>query len=347
MTAIALSLPLLVILWPRIRDAAGRRNTLVAIAAGLVICAVVPFWNHAVLDSWTTLPYSEYSARTFPFDMPTWRVNWSPPARELPPDFVALADEQRPAFERRSVDSLPRTFVARTDRLGASALPYDLHALRYLAPLGLLAAGGAGIAALASALLLLLAHLTMPHPPNWTIYYLDVFPVVAFGVVVALRRAAELAAPRVRGAASLARYAPAGAFAAALALLGAGGTIWRPQSADENGWMHREIVFRGGVCALPPGKKVVFVQPRPGSSVHHNLVDNDPRWMKSDLWIVRFWKPELHKQLLDAAPDRAAYLYDEQAGWLAKMNRDGTPTHEGVVSVLQASARAGHGLTCS
>jgi hypothetical protein len=346
MTAIALAFPLIVILWPRLRAAVGRRHALAAAAAGLGICAVVPVWSHGVLDSWTTLPYAEYSARTYPFDMPTWKTNWAPPPRELPPDMQELGDVQRIPYEHRSLDSLPGTFVSRGNQLGVAALPKRLSVLRFLAPIGLLAAGGAGLVALASALLLLIAHLTMPHPPEWTIYYLDVFPVIAFGVVIALRRGGEFVAKRVAGAAALTDHAPRAALVAGLALIGAGVTVWAPPSIDGNGWMRRETYFRSGACALPAGQKIVFISPRPKSSPHHILVDNDPRWERSDLWVVRAWDQARNRALMDAAPARAAYYYDEQAGWFARMNRDGTPTHEGVVNVLKVDQRTGRGIAC-
>jgi hypothetical protein len=49
---------------------------------------------------------------------------------------------------------------------------------------------------------------------------------------------------------------------------------------------------------------------------------------------------------MDFAPGRAAYYYDERAGWLARMGRDGEPTREGVVNVLAADRSAGRGIAC-
>ncbi len=345
-TAIALVIPVPFIVWPRLRDAVGRRSALTAIGAGLVICAVVPFWNHAVLGSWTKLPYAEYSARTFPFDMPRWHIDWSPPPRVLPPDIQSLGDAQRASYEARPLDSLPAMFLERLNQVGVAAIPPGFASLRYVAPIGLLAAGGAGMVALASALLLLLANLLIPQPPTWTIYYLEVFPVVAFGIVVLLKKAAEFVASRVLLAGDVAPHVPAAALVAGLALLAAGGTRWRPDRVDDNGWMRREMYFRAGVCALPPGKKIVFVQPRPVPSPHHILVDNDPRWERTDTWIVRAWDTPRQLALLEAAPDRAAYYYDEKAGWLARMNHDGTPSREGVVNVLRVDLSTGRDLDC-
>ena len=345
-TGIALAAPLVWVLWPRLRAAAGRRDAVMAFAAGLALCAVVPVWNHAVLGSWRAVPYAAYSAHTFPFDMPGLRTDYSPPTRELPADLVALADEQRAQYDQRSVARMPIEYVRRLDRLAADALPPSLSALRYVAPFGLLAAGGVGVAALASVLLLVLAHITMPHTPNWTIYYLDVFPVVAFGVVVALMRGGAYVVARARGV-SLLQHADVAALASGIALLAAGATMWAPVKVERHGWMRREVAFRAGLCALPPGPKLVFVTPRPNSSPHHILLDNDPAWRDSDVWVVRTWDVARHRALLEAAQGRAAYHYDEQNGWFAPMPADGAvPAPPGVLHVLQTDARRGRGITC-
>ena len=345
-TAAALAIPIPFIVWPRLREAAGRRDALIAGAVGMLLFAAVPVWNHAVLDDWRTVPYTEYSVRTYPFDMPTLSTDWSPPPRELPPDMQALGEAQSRSYEGRTFAGFPALFVGRLNEMGKASLPSGIRALRFIAPIGLLLAGGIGATALASALLLILLHITMPHDRAWTVYYVDVFPVVAFGVVLALRRWAELIVSGKPAFLSLATRAPVLTTGAGLALLVGGLTRWAPPRVDEHAWMQSEIFFRAGVCALPPGDKTVFVKPRPGASPHHSLLDNDPRWDRSDTWIVRAWDPARHRALMDAAPNRAAYLYDEKAGWFAKMQRDGTPTRDGVVNVLRVDREPGHGYRC-
>jgi hypothetical protein len=164
--------------------------------------------------------------------------------------------------------------------------------------------------------------------------------------VFAGRRFLELLAlgsPTLRRAAP---FAPTGALAGGLLLLTYGGTEWRPSPIDETNWMQREVYFRAGVCALPPGDKIVFVNPRPEASPHHILVDNNPRWRTSDTWVVRSWTTDRNRALLDAAPERAAYQYEEKAGWLIRMNRDGTPSRQGVVNVLEVDPGTGRGYQC-
>jgi hypothetical protein len=222
-----------------------------------------------------------------------------------------------------------------------------LSVLRLAAPIGLILAGGPGLVALGSALLLVLAHITMPHTSNWTIYYLDVFPVVAFGVVIATTRAVGAMALRVRTLRPLAARGDSVALLAAGALLMAGATTWAPPKIDQHGWMRREVVFRAGVCALPSGPKTVFVTRRPGSSPHHLLVDNDPDWQQSDVWVVRTWDQQRHRALLAAAPERAAYHYDEQSGWFTKMEPSGVPAEPpGMVHVLRTDLSRGRGIDC-
>jgi 4-amino-4-deoxy-L-arabinose transferase-like glycosyltransferase len=349
-TGIVLALPLILVLWPRLRAPGGCRDAALAVAVALPVCAVVPIWNHAVLDSWSTVPYAEYSARTFPFDMPTLDTDWSPSPRELPPDFEALGAEQRRHYVERRVSDMPLLFFARLDGMASAALPADLGALRYLAPLGLLAAGGAGWVALASVLLLVLGHLTMPHEPGWTVYYLEVFPLVALGAVIAVTRAAGTAVratiPRAPELASTLRHAPWVGLAAGVLLLGLAATAWEPNRRDISPWMQAEIDFRSGVCSLPPGDKIVFVRRRPDWSPHHSLVDNDPRWRTSDAWVVRAWTTDRQRALMEAAPDRSAYLFDAMSGWFVGMGRDGMPGSNRILHVLDTDRRLGRGIEC-
>ena len=103
---------------------------------------------------------------------------------------------------------------------------------------------------------------------------------------------------------------------------------------------------RSGVCSLPPGDKIVFVQRRPDWSPHHNLVDNDPRWESSEAWIVRAWTPERHRALMEAAPGRAAYHFDAMSGWFAPMQPDGAPGTARILHVLDTDRRLGRGIEC-
>lgn len=345
-TGIVLSLPLIFVLWPRLRAPAGLRHAALAVAAALPVCALVPIWNHAVLDSWSTVPYAEYSARTYPFDMPTLDTDWSPSPRELPPDMEALGNEQRRHFLNRSAADMPLQLFARLDRMASAALPADLGALRYLAPLGLLAAGGAGWVALASGLLLVLGHLTMPHESGWTVYYLEAFPLVAFGAVIALTRGFGAVTRRAPSLAAASSHAPWVGFTTGVALLVLAATAWEPNRRDISPWMQAEIDFRSGVCSLPPGDKIVFVQRRPDWSPHHSLVDNDPRWRTSDAWVVRAWTPDRHRALMDAAPERKAYLFDAMSGWFVDMGPDGTRGSNRILHVLGTDRRIGRGIEC-
>jgi hypothetical protein len=259
---------------------------------------------------------------------------------------VLLGEAQRRAYAERTLQSLPGAFVRRLNDTGRAAFPPVLAALRFIAPIGLLFAGGAGAVALASVVLLILLHMTMPHDSSWVVYYLDVFPAITFGAVIALRRWLDAAA---RSTAVFSAFEARGAGVAMLFGLGliyCGQTLWAPPRVGDHSWMSREVFFRSGICALPPGPRIIFVKPRPEASPHHSLIDNDPRWQTSDVWIVRSWEAQRNRALIESAPGRAAYIYDENAGWFARMGRDGVATHEGVVNVLKVDREPGQSYTC-
>jgi hypothetical protein len=169
---------------------------------------------------------------------------------------------------------------------------------------------------------------------------------VAFGGVIALARGIDVAARRVPGLASSTRHAPWLALATGMLLLLLATTVWEPNRRDMSPWMQAEIDFRSGVCSLPPGDKIVFVQRRPDWSPHHTLVDNDPRWRSSDVWVVRAWTPDRHRALMDAAPDRKAYLFDAMSGWFVDVRHDGTPGSRRILHVLDTDRRLGRGIEC-
>jgi hypothetical protein len=61
---------------------------------------------------------------------------------------------------------------------------------------------------------------------------------------------------------------------------------------------------------------------------------------------VRTWDTARQRALIEWAPNRTPYLYDEKAGWFARMQRDGTPTREGIVNVLNVDLSRGKGYRC-
>ena len=87
------------------------------------------------------------------------------------------------------------------------------------------------------------------------------------------------------------------------------GTVARWRNAHEIVSAEQQE-FRDGVRALPDAKSVVFVRYAPGHDVHFPLVRNEGDLARARAWTVHDRGAD-NMRLMDAAPDRVAYLYDQ------------------------------------
>ncbi len=314
-TAIALGVPIAAVIlhtaWTR-RAMPGWRRSLVV---GLAILSIVPYWSIRTLGAVSPLPYVEYSRWYFPWDMPGFARDTSPPLRTLPPDLELLAAATKQNYEGHVAARMPANFVARAHRVLTGALGPFAEPLWVLVPLGGLALGAAvSIFAGASFVLLIAVYLVMPHTPGWTIYYLEILPLAAFAAVAGFAKAVSLAAMVARSR-SWSLFTPdrlvfaAGGLVAVLVLLTAR-TIperrWHEQLRSARQLLAVEL-FR----SLPDQHAVVFVRRTSPMSPHFTLWDVLGPPASTPLWVVRDLGPALNAQLMAQAEGRAAYVLDE------------------------------------
>src|SRR5260370_3662415 len=202
--------------------------------------------------------------------------------------------------------ALPDELIARARQIGedlwhgwrAIFLPFAILGL-FALPMG------AGWAA-GPAVLRVLAHLTFAHSPSWSLYYLELQPMLAFRPGLGLGSAA----PRVRpwlGPSRLAELAVLVALTAALPL------AFLDLRASRRTLEHRQAYMRGFAALLrqiPASKAIVFVRYLPTHNVHGSLIVNEPHLARARAWIVYDRGPD-NVRLLALAPDRTPYLYDE------------------------------------
>ena len=72
---------------------------------------------------------------------------------------------------------------------------------------------------------------------------------------------------------------------------------------------------------LPPGRKIVFVRYAPAHSPHYSLVANDADLGSSPIWWVYDRGAGDNARLRALAPDRVAYVLDEEMGWIGVAER--------------------------
>jgi len=302
----------LVVLWTVCKRRAWG-DAVAALPLALAICAIVPVWGHSVLGEWGKNPYSTYTKVYFPIENPGLGIDSTPPLRAVPPDMEAFNDYARPMHEGHVRSLLPKVLEARLLEL-RRGMWGDAYYLYLLAILGALVMSAPIAIALGTCALVVVAYLWIAHQPYWVIYYLELFPVLAFlsalGLWQFVTLVAELAPRRVArgGAPDLSALV---VCAGLLAWLAPGAlesyTLWHGRLAEAQGY---HDAFQRLVARIPERKAVVFVRYSPDHSVHLSLTNNEPDPARARVWAVHDLGDD-NVRLLRAAPDRAAYLYEE------------------------------------
>ena len=325
LTAVAFAIPLGLVV---IVDVAKRRDWRVLIRPALValgILAILPIFNWRTLGSWRASTYDTYARLYIPFDHPGFGTTEVKPERSLPPDMQEFSKQFVAVHATHTEDRLPEIFVSRwraivNDAFRGWRLPLVLLALVGFAVLGI-----EGWFAAGSALLLTLLYLVYAHPAGWTIYYLEIFPLLPFLTALGIWTiASTLARPTLRVGPRLAReIGPRQALGTALVALV---LLW--PLAHEVRYARRleatiqsyHLDFRQRTAEIPDKRAIVFVRYAPWHNVHTSLIANDPDLADARLWVVYDRGPE-NLKLAALAPDRASYLYDEGTRALMPIRR--------------------------
>jgi hypothetical protein len=168
--------------------------------------------------------------------------------------------------------------------------------------------------ALGTCVLVVVAYLWIAHQPFWLIYYLELFPVLALlsalGLWQFVTLVSELAPRRVGRARALAL--PALVTSVGLVCWLAPGaqasfSLWHARLAMAPRY-HES--FHNLLAQIPDRKAVVFVRYAPNADVHLSLTNNEPDAAAARVWAVHDLGDE-NLKLLQAAPDRTPYLYEE------------------------------------
>jgi hypothetical protein len=323
LTAVALAIPMAIVVLRRAAARHSWRDLGFAVALGTAIVGIVPLWNARTTGDWRVTPYALYARQYFNFGMPgsfglDTTIN-TQPERSLPPDMRRFDAEQRDMVRSHTVAALPGNLVQRLRQIGDDMWHGWRVVFLPFAVLGLFAASAAGIYAVASAALLIVVHLAFPHPPFWSIYYYELQPVLAFlsalGVGAAARRLA-----RWSGHARLSWGAVVIVSGAAVLL------AVRDLVALDRGLARRREYARGFltlVKRIPEPKAIVFVRYAPDHYIHRSLIVNQPDWERAHVWIVYDRGPD-NARLVALAPDRAPYVFDETTGTLTRLSSRGS-----------------------
>ncbi|HEX7978282.1 MAG TPA: hypothetical protein VF461_06745 [Gemmatimonadaceae bacterium] len=287
------------------------RELAVGIAVGTSVLAILPLWSARTTGDWRVSPVAVYMRDYMPFDRPHFGYDSTPPRRTPPPDL---------AFVNASLDSVQRAHTLAAvpqiakERAGFLALQswWDPRVEGGLALLGLATAPLAALVGAASVVILFVGYLAHPTWPSWTIYYMETAPVLAFYAVCGFALLLRVLAREPQRAWEWAR-APRAAFALVVALV-----FCLPMLRVELRFDRRQHLgnanypgrFRQAVGQIPD-RSILFVRHAKWHEGHWSLVENDPDFARSRVWIAYDRGDSANAALLRKVPDRNAYLFDE------------------------------------
>lgn len=310
LTAVALAVPVAAVVGMRaIRRRSVGAPLLAAVAGGAVL-AIIPVWNRQTLGNWRVTPYSEYSRTFFPYEKPGLGEDPAAPLAPLPPGYASFDREYRAMHRQHTWSALPGTAARRLLRIMGAVTEGRLPvALFFLA--GLFAVNRETRFALITCLLLFLLYLALAHPPEWTAYYYEAFPVISFtaaaGVTALVAGIARLAASRSSRSAAVLRPAVLCPALSAALLLGA-----LPAMAELRLARRQETGERHAILEFANTAKIRAILFIPCSDRRRGLCDavqNAPNLERENVWLVHD-RGEDDAVLMRAAPDRVPLLYD-------------------------------------
>lgn len=319
LTALIFALPVAVVV---LRDTVRLRlwrQVRVAMLVGLPVVGVLPLQNVATGGPWWELPYGRYTRAYLPFDHMGLGLDETPPARTRPPDIERLAQAFATFHRDYTIASLPGALAARAHVFFADlAGGWSLLAVA-LAIVGVVVGPAPLRFAAGTAAALFLVHLAYAHPPQWSIYYAEAFPVAAAMVAVGAGALIGFASRRLS-------LDEPGERAGLLVALAAVAAAWPLPDRLAETRLNLEVAreplagFEAATSAIHE-PAVVFVRYALGHRMHRSLIRNPDDYASALIWTV-YDRGEDNARLMAVAGTRQAYIYDER--WQRLERPDGT-----------------------
>ena len=314
-TMLAYAIPIgAVVIWDLIR--AKRLGPLLdfglAVLVGTAVLAILPLWSWRTTGDAKLTPVALYSRDYLPFDKPGFTPDTTAPRRVLSPVVKSLYDDFLAHRQNQRLRDLPRTFAERLSNLawdlfrGTQLLlvpffAFGLFSMTKPLRFGLISAG-----------LLFLFYLPYAHDAPWTLYYLEVAPIIAAITAAGMWRALVWVANRVIVQLYIYRRPKLGATLITIVLsFFALPTMnyWRLQHQQMNS---TRVAFQRAVRQLPTSKAVIFLHYT--NRAHHlSLVYNNADPERAPVWVVHDLG-DRNRDLVNMALDRTAFVFDEAQG---------------------------------
>jgi hypothetical protein len=308
LTMLVFALPLAVVVLKRVVRRRAWGDLASGVAVGTLVLGVFPLWSLATGDLRTT-PLARYTAAYMPWDRLGFGVDTTPPLRTVPVEMQLAIDDFRGVHAEHTMGRVLPSLRERGEAFAAAAWSGWRSPLILFAIVGLLVLPEVALVAVATALLQFEAYAAYAHKPEWTLYYLELFPIAAFVTACGIVAVARLLFPHSPGAPASAAWRRlffSGALGAVMLVLTLGETPaqrrWRLARPDG------QLAQRAIKARIPDQRAVVFVRHTP-TLWRHNFVTHSPFLDRERVWMV-YDLGIRNAELVRAVPDRTAYVLD-------------------------------------
>lgn len=327
-TAIAFAIPVAIVVMVRVVRTRAWRQLALALLPGLALCLLFFVHNRAVTGRWGTFPMSHYSTLVAPWDTPGFGVDTTPPLLAETPDQAHYRRSFLPHHAVHTPDRLPQILRDRVRSIvGNASATWGFTAFAIALLLGAIGATPALRFALASVVLAILAYLIFAHPPHWVVYYQEGHAALAAAAAVGVTSLFRWLQRAVRVDGALAeRRVAATALVALVALTALPGGIALARGARARTAFPHELVREVARCL--PAPAVLFIRYAPDHHMDRAFVENPPFHEQLPVWRVRDLGAR-NAILLQDAPARRPFLYDEGAGTVIALQTDGVRGRSG------------------
>lgn len=279
-------------------------------------------------------PYALYSRYYFPDDVMGFGLTGLQPLRPLNPDMAQFNEFVKTLHRNYTLASVPTQLWRRSVAIAA-----DMWATRAmflpLAALALITTSAALWFAIGTAVLLVLAYLSVGHGAQWTAYYVEIGPVLAFATALGWWRVQSLVTNKKLAwpLRNVPAITPNTVFALIVCIL-----LLMPYTTRAVPYIAEKKVdkreyqadFRALLAMVPEKHGMVFIRYAPNHSPHESLVTNSPDLAKARVWTVYDLGAE-NVRLMKLDPRRTPYLFDDQHRVLVPLDSTGAPRYDHVI----------------
>jgi hypothetical protein len=310
LTGLVFALPVAVVVMRRVWQRGLWTDLGFALTLGTGVVALLPLANQQTTGHWLEMPWTTYSRQYMPYDHLGFGLDSTPPLRaanEEMTKYNAWATRFRRAH---TIEAIPKIAGQRLWAILKGTWGKPAVLLLPLALVGIVASPKPIVVGLSTAGLLVLVHLAYGYPLHWTVYYLEIVPVVAFLTAMGIMRLGTTSGWLQR----LPRVVRSILAAGIWVLL----TAWLVEAVARVPLARRRtirahapyVAFAAQLSRIPVAKAIVFVRYASYHSPFRSLIVNEPDLDQARIWLVHDRGAD-NARLLPLAPERVPFLYDE------------------------------------